>query len=84
MEGVVPYIRHLPRLGQSFRGRKLLFNCDNQAVVDIWSAKTSKCSSIMSLLRKIFFLSAKHKISLNVSHILGTDNGISDAFFVHR
>ena len=60
--------------GQSFRGRKLLFNCDNQAVVDIWSAKTSKFSSIMSLLQK-------YEFSLNVNHILGTDNSIADAIF---
>ena len=65
--------------GQSLRGRKLLFNYDNQAVVEIWSAKNSKCSSIMSLLHRIFFLSAKYELSLNASHILGTDNSIADA-----
>lgn len=34
----------------SFRGKRLLFHCDNLAIVNIWSAQSSKCPEIMAIL----------------------------------
>ena len=72
---------------ECFVGKKLLFHCDNKAVVDIWSKQTSKCPQIAKLLRKLFFTAAKHNFTVNVSHISGTSNVLADALSrsqVHR
>ena len=61
-----------------FRGRRLLFHCDNLAVVNIWSAQSSKCPKMMSLLRKLFFVAARFEFTVNVKHIPGLDNSIAD------
>ena len=63
---------------KSFRGKRLLFHCDNQAVVNIWSSQTSKSPSLMALLRKLFFVSAQFEFTVNVQHIPGLDNSIAD------
>ncbi len=62
-----------------FFGKRLVFHCDNLSVVNIWSSKTSKCPHLMSLLRKLFYISAEHNFTVNVKHIPGTDNSIADA-----
>ena len=65
--------------GQQWRGKKLLFHCDNQSVVDIW-AKGSSCDPLfMHLVWSIFFCAAPDQFSVLVSHIRGTDNSIADA-----
>ena len=65
--------------GPSLCGKKIVFHCDNLAVVNIWSSKTSKCKEIMRLMRRMFYLSAQHQFSVNVAHIVGTDNSIADS-----
>ena len=62
-----------------FNQKRLLFHCDNQTVTDIWQSGTSKCPKIMSLVRKLFFIAAKHNFTVNVKHIPGTNNSIADA-----
>ena len=62
----------------SFRGKRLLFHCDNLAIVNIWSAQSSKCPEIMAILRKLFFISAKHEFTVNIKHIPGVDNVLAD------
>ena len=61
-----------------FRGKRLLFHCDNLAIVNIWSSKSSKCPKLMSLLRRLFFLTAKHEFTVNVKHIPGVNNRLAD------
>ena len=62
-----------------FSNKRLLFHCDNLAVTNIWNSGTSKCPKIMSLVRKLFFIAAKHNFTINIKHIPGTDNSIADA-----
>lgn len=64
--------------GEHFRGKRLIFHCDNQAVVDIWRSNSSKCPQIMTLLRKLFFISATKEFTVNVKHIPGAFNNIAD------
>ena len=61
-----------------FRGKRLLFHCDNLAVVNIWSAQSSKCPNLMSLLIKLFFIAARFEFTVNVKHIACLDNSIAD------
>ena len=62
-----------------FNQKHLLFHCDNQAVTDIWQSGTSKCPKSMSLVRKLFFIAAKHSFTVNFKQIPGTNNSIADA-----
>ena len=64
--------------GENFRGKRLIFHCDNQSVVDIWSANSSKCPQIMTLLRRLFFIAATKEFTVNVKHIPGSFNSIAD------
>ena len=65
--------------GHSWSGKKILFHCDNQAVVDIWASGTSRDPDIMHLVRSIFFSGATHHFTILVAHIAGTDNSIADS-----
>ena len=65
--------------GQQWSGKKLLFHCDNQAVVDIWASGTSRDPLIMHLVRSIFFGAATHHYTILVTHIAGTNNSIADS-----
>ena len=64
---------------ERFVGKKLLFHCDNKAIVNIWYKHTSKCPEIAQLLRKLFFIAAKLNFTVNISHISGTSNVLADA-----
>lgn len=59
-------------------GKKILFHCDYQPVVDIWASGTSQDPHIMYLDHSIFFSGATHNFIVLVSHIVGTDNSIAD------
>ena len=61
-----------------FKGKKLLFHCDNLAIVNIWSSQSSKCPKLMSLLRRLFFTTAKHELTVNVRHIPCVNNRLAD------
>ncbi len=64
---------------QKFSGKRLLFHCDNEAVVNIWAADTSRSPEIMSLIRKLFYIAAKNEFTVNVQHIPGTSNLLADS-----
>ena len=65
--------------GHLWSGKKLLFHCDNQAVVDIWASGTSRDPLIMHLVRSIFFSAATNHFTVLVTHIVGTNNSIADS-----
>ena len=66
--------------GHSWSGKKILFHCDNQAVVDIWASGTYQDPDIMHLFHSIFFSGTyTHASTILVSQIAGTDNSIADS-----
>ena len=54
-------------------------HCDNQAVVACLSSGTCKSSPVMSLLRKLFLVCAKHNFHVVAYHVPGKSNSIADA-----
>ena len=46
------------------RNKQLLIHCDNETVVSIINSGTCKSSNMMTVVRKIFFICAKHNISI--------------------
>ena len=51
--------------GHLWSGRKILFHCDNQPVVDMWASGTSRDPNTMHLVRSIFFCGATHNFTVN-------------------
>ena len=59
--------------------QKIVFHCDNKAVVHILTSGTSKCRHIMTLLCYLFYICCKFNVVLKAVHIPGIENAPSDA-----
>ena len=65
--------------GKLWRNQGILVHSDNEAVVAVINSGYSKDSSLMQLLRCLFFIKAYFEISLSAIHIKGEDNVGADA-----
>ena len=65
--------------GFPWQNQKILFNCDNLMVVDIWAKGSTKSPEVMALVRLLYFCAACYDINVSVQHISGTENKIADA-----
>ena len=65
--------------GNRWRCRRIQFACDNQSVVAIINAGTSKDRHIMMLLRELFLCAAQFNFKVTAKHVPGKENGIADA-----
>ncbi len=64
--------------GSHWRGRKILFHCDCQPIVDAWRKGDSRKPAISNLIRTLLFLAATHSYNMNMVHIAGVDNVFAD------
>lgn len=62
-----------------FQNKKIIFNCDNMAVVSILNNKSSKNLRVMSLLRNIVYWTLMSNFQFKATHIFSIDNKIADA-----
>ena len=60
-------------------GKRLLFHCDNQAVVDTWHDPTGKDKHLMQLVHLLYFIAAKGNFTVLVLHIHGVNNALAYA-----
>ena len=65
-------------LGSLWQRKRILFHCDNQAVVDIWKSGSSRTSETMALVRLLYFAATKHNINVCIVYIDGANNVIAD------
>ena len=65
--------------GRQWAAKRVLFYCDNQAVVSILRSGTCKRSDIMSLVRALFFVAADCNFECSATYISTHDNGEADA-----
>ena len=65
--------------GKHWSGKRLLFHCDNDAVVHIWLSGRSHCPDLMDLVRDLFFIAANNNFNVMIRHIPGINNSIADA-----
>ena len=65
--------------GAAWQRQKILFNCDNQTIVDIWDKGSTKSPEIMALVRLLYLCAARYNIYVCVQHIPGNSNRIADA-----
>ena len=59
--------------------QKILFHCDNQAVVDIWDRGSTRAPHTMSLVCLLYFSASRYNINVCVTHVAGVCNDIADS-----
>ena len=65
--------------GSHWSQKRILFHCDNFAIVYIWETDLSRNAPLMYLVRALFFVAATHNINVLIRHIASVDNSIADA-----
>ena len=65
--------------GHNWARKKMLFHCDNSAVVSIWNKGSTRSRKIMTLVCMLYFCDACYNMHVMITHITGTNNGIADA-----
>ena len=60
-------------------GRRVIFHCDNLAVVQAWSGQSSRDPALMVLLRELFFVPAQSNFTIQLVHVPGKHNVLADA-----
>ena len=68
--------------GDQWKGKRVLFHCDNQTIVYSWQNSSSRSLAIMGLLRRLLLIAAKGNFAIRLLHVPGTDNSIADAFIL--
>ena len=69
MEGTVYHCYGSARMGCGMAMSKILFNCDNQTIVDIWDKGSTKSPEIMALVCLLYLCAARYNIYVCVQHI---------------
>ena len=59
--------------------KKILFHCDNQAVVDIWDRGSTRAPHTMGLVRLLYFCASYYNNNVCVTHVAGVRNDIADS-----
>ena len=64
--------------GASWKNKTVIVRCDNTAAVGMLNKGTTKHPLMMTLLRRLFWLSATYNFRLKVYHIPGLTNVVAD------
>ena len=64
--------------GHLWPRKRILFYCDNAAVVEIWGKGSCKNVQLMTLVRNLFLMAARGNYHVAISHIPGIHNCIAD------
>ena len=64
--------------GHELAGKRVVSNCDNQAVVAVLNSRYSREKDLMQLLRCLFFLEAHFQFQLSAYHLPGILNDCAD------
>ena len=65
--------------GTHWSGRRILFHCDNHAIVQVWESGLSRSSDLMYLVWALFYVAASNNFKVMIRHICGIDNCIADS-----
>ena len=76
---MVPIVIAAAVWGPQWKGKTVMAQCDNSAVVTIISNGTSRDQDIMHLMRCLAFIAAKFEFNIWAQHIKGVDNTLADA-----
>jgi hypothetical protein len=73
-----PIVLALEIWGDILKNSKLLFLCDNQAIVEVISKQSCKDKLIMKLIRRLVLAALKFNVVFRAKHIAGKHNVIAD------
>lgn len=65
--------------GKHWARKRIMFHCDNKAVVYILNKGRSPCTSIMKLMRRLVIVSAMHNFQFLAKYVSTHNNGIADS-----
>ena len=83
---IFPILVLVASFGPKIQNSKILFHCDNSAVVAIVNKQTSTDKLIMKVVRPLVLLLLEYNINLKTEHIPGVNNVLADSisrFQVH-
>ena len=75
---LLPIVLAVIMWGKHWAGLHLHCNCDNEAVVHILASCYTRDSSVMHLLRCLFFYEAYYAMHISATHVPGHANGLAD------
>ena len=64
--------------GTFWKCQKIIFHCDNRAIVDIWEKGSTRAPQTNALVR-LYFCAAYHNINVCIVHVPGVCNNIADS-----
>ena len=65
--------------GEQWKGKRLLFHCDNMCIVQVLCSGTCKSPEIMGLVRRLFFIAATFQFECKAVYINTKVNLIADS-----
>ena len=78
-EGTCPVVAAAAIWGPHCSGSHMLFHCDNKAVVTVLQNWNAHETTLLQLLRCLFFYSARFQFHFSATHIPGVHNVVADA-----
>lgn len=76
---MVPIVMALMLWGKHWAGNVVLVQCDNMAIVEVLNSGIAKDSTLMHMLRCVFFICTHFEVAINAAHIPGRENIAADA-----
>ncbi|XP_071948797.1 uncharacterized protein [Antedon mediterranea] len=73
-----PIVIALEIWGHELANRRILFRCDNSAVVAVINKKSAKDKTLMRLIRRLVLICLQYNIQFRAMHIPGVDNVLAD------
>ncbi len=74
-----PIFLVVSQFAQKLAGARLLFHCDNEAIVQVINKQTCRDKSIMKLLRPLILVLLNNNITFIAKHIRTENNHLADA-----
>ncbi|XP_033725218.1 uncharacterized protein LOC117315182 [Pecten maximus] len=76
---LIPIFLALFVWGQELQNKKVIFHCDNMALVEILNKKSSRSCRVMSLIRPLLLECMYHNVQFKAMHVPGVSNAKADA-----
>ena len=65
--------------GQEWPRQRIMFQCDNEAVVQCIKSGTCRSKAVMSLIRSLYWVCIKYNFLVSATHVPGVTNTVADA-----
>ena len=76
---LLPIVMAIHVWGERWQSKRIIFQCDNSAVVEVINKLTSKDKHLMALSRRLVMATLTFNIDFKAQHICGKSNVVCDA-----